>query len=432
MLKRKFTGFLLDWRTKKKNECLLIKGARQVGKTYIVEEFGKTQYKSFIKLNFYEHPEYSKIFEGTLSAEEIYKRMSLYIPEIKFIEKNTLIMLDEIQECPNARTAMKFLAIDSRYDVIATGSLLGIQFKDISSIPVGYERQITMHSLDFEEFLWALGVSEESIAYLGEFYEKKEQIPEAVNGKILSYLRIYMAVGGMPEAVNEYIKTGNFGSVHEVQQKILDSYKDDVLKYASNSEKPKIKACFESIPRQLAKENTKFQYSVVKKGDTAKKYSGSIDWIVSANIADKIHNVSLPVLPLSAYEREEQFKIYVHDIGLLIAMYGFEMKAAVVDDTLTGPAKGGIYENLIHTMLARRGYKSSYFHADNNSQEIEFLVEKNGSVIPIEVKSHRGTTVSLNTFIDTFNPPYAYKLITGNIGIFEKKITLPLYMAMFI
>ncbi len=432
MLKRKFYNYLLNWKNTKDKECLLVKGARQIGKTYIIEQFGKENYKNYIYINFVENPRYKEIFEGTLSAEEIYKKLSVYILGVKFIEKGTLIFLDEIQECPNARTALKFLALDNKYDVIASGSLLGINYKEVSSIPVGYERQVDMHALDFEEFLWAIGVNDMAISYIKEFFDKKEKVPFDINEKMLEYLREYIVVGGMPDVVNTFIKTNNYNEVQNAQEKIIRSYYEDMIKYAPVAEKPKVRKCYDSIPKQLAKENKKFQFSVVEKKSTARKYGNSLEWLLDANIIQRIYNVSTPLMPLKAYERDDQYKVYMNDIGLLVAMYGFEMKAPILENSLKGPAKGGIYENLVADIMAKRGYKLNYYKTENGSQEIEFLIITNDGVIPIEVKAGNGASVSLNTFITEFAPNVAYKLITGNLGVADNKTTLPLYMAMFI
>ncbi len=432
MLKRKFYDYLLNWKNTKDKECLLVKGARQIGKTYIIEQFGKENYKNYIYINFVENPRYKEIFEGALSAEEIYKKLSVYIFGIKFIEKETLIFLDEIQECPNARTALKFLALDNKYDVIASGSLLGINYKEVSSIPVGYERQVDMHALDFEEFLWAIGVNDMAISYVKEFFDKKEKVPFDINEKMLEHLREYIVVGGMPDVVNTFIKTNNYNEVQNAQEKIIRSYYEDMIKYAPVAEKPKVRKCYDSIPKQLAKENKKFQFSVVEKKSTARKYGNSLEWLLDANIIQRIFNVSTPLMPLKAYEKDDQYKVYMNDIGLLVAMYGFEMKAPILENSLKGAAKGGIYENLIADIMAKRGYKLNYYKTENGSQEIEFLITTNDGVIPIEVKAGNGASVSLNTFITEFAPNVAYKLITGNLGVADSKTTLPLYMAMFI
>jgi hypothetical protein len=431
MLKRKFYDYLLSWKNTKKNECLLVKGARQIGKTFIIDKFGKENYKSYIYINFIEEPEYKDIFNDSLSADEIYKKMSVYIMGIRFITNDTLIFLDEIQDCPNARTALKFLAIDGRYDVVASGSLLGINYKEVSSIPVGYERQVKMYSLDFEEYLWAVGMNEEAISYIKDVFDKREKLPIELNNRMFKYLREYMVVGGMPNVVNVFLETNNFYEVQLAQEKIINSYHEDMIKYAPVAEKPKVRKCYDSLIKQLAKENKKFQYSVLEKKSTARKFGNSLDWLLGADIIYKCVNVSTPQFPLKAYECDDFFKIYVNDIGLLVAMYGFEMKQAIINNTLKGPAKGGIYENLIADMLVKNGYDLHYYKL-NDTIELEFLIPYNDKVIPIEVKAGNTATVSLNKYIDEYKPVVAYKFITGNLGVVDNKVTMPLYMAMFL
>ena len=432
MLKRKFYDKLLEWKNDHKQTCLLVKGARQIGKTYIIDLFGRENYESCIYINFIEMPQTKDIFSGELTADEIYKRLTLVMPEVKYIERNTLLFLDEIQECPKARTALKFLAIDGRFDVIASGSLLGISYKEVTSIPVGYEEQVEMYSLDFEEFLWAVGYDNEKTNALREYFDKKEKVPEVIHEKMMSLLREYAVIGGMPAVVNRYIETHHFGEVQNMQQMILDSYFDDISKYASNTEKPKVKNAYLSIPKQLAKENKKFQFSVVEKKATARKYENSIEWLRDASLARMVYNVSAPDFPLTAYEKDNQYKLYISDIGLLTALYGFDMKKAVIDNTVKGNVKGGIYENLVLDILSKNGHKLHYHRTDNGSVEVEFLISKDAQIIPIEVKAGNGSTISLNTLLENPDIPYGYKLISGNVGVNGKKIVLPLYMAMFI
>lgn len=432
MLKRKFYDKLLEWKNRNDHTCLLVKGARQIGKTFIIDLFGRENYKSYIYINFIEMPQTKDIFIGELSSDEIYKRLTLVMPDVVYIQHDTLIFLDEIQECPNARTALKFLALDGRFDVIASGSLLGISYKEVSSIPVGYEEQVEMYSLDFEEFLWAMGYDAEKITVLREYFDRKEKVPNAVHEKMMSLLREYITIGGMPAVVNRFVETQHFGEVQAIQQMILDSYFDDISKYATGPEKPKVKNAYLSIPKQLAKENKKFQFSVVEKKATARKYENSIEWLRDASLVRMCYNVSAPDFPLTAYEKENQYKLYTSDIGLLTAMYGFDMKKAVIDNTLKGNVKGGIYENLILDMMSKRGYKLNYYRTDNGSVEVEFLMTKDAQVIPIEVKAGNGSTISLNTLLAKDDIPYGYKLISGNVGVNDKKIVLPLYMAMFI
>lgn len=440
MLKRKMYQILLDWKATNSRECLLIKGARQIGKTFIVQEFGKNEYESYIEINFLKNPSFKEIFEGDLSADEIYKRMTAYLPGQKFTKGSTLVFLDEIQKCAKARTALKFLAEDNRYDVIASGSLLGLHYgqdadtevEEIESIPVGYERQIIMYSLDFEEFLWAYGYGNDTIEYLRSFYEKREKVPVSLNEKFENILREYIVVGGMPEAVQIFVDTKDFNEVQAVQEKILAAYDDDIASHAKGAEKVKVRACYDSLPRQLARENKKFKYSEVEKRGNARKFGDSITWLKDSNLVHVCYNVYEPYLPLIANSKNDEFKLYMNDSGLLLAKYGMQTKLAVLSKKISGNAKGGIYENVISEMLIKRGYNLNYFKTQNSSMEIEFIIEKDGEVVPVEVKAGNSSTVSLNHFIETFNPSIAYKMIDGNIGDSNNKITLPHYMAMFI
>jgi hypothetical protein len=439
MLKRKMYDKLLKWKNDKSEECLLIKGARQVGKTYLVRQFGANEYDSFIEINFHMQSNLKVIFEGELSSEEIYKRITANIPGVKLIPGKTLLFLDEIQKCSNARTALKFLAQDKRFDVIASGSLLGLAYgqdadkevTEVDSIPVGYEKPLMMYSLDFEEFLWAYGYGNETIEYFRSFYDSKEKIPPEINEKYDTILREYLVVGGMPEVVADYIENKDFGKVQEIQDKILSSYADDISQHAKGAEKVKVRKCYDSIPWQLARENKKFKYSEVESKATARKFGDSVQWLHDANMAYICCNTSTPMLPLKAYEKNNEFKLYINDTGLLMALFGFATKQALLNGKLVGPAKGGIYENFAAETLIKNGYSIHYYKPDDNS-ELEFIIEKDGEIVPIEVKAGNAATKSLNRFIEEFKPSVAYKLISGNIGMNETKLTLPHYLAMFI
>lgn len=442
MLKRKVYRELLEWRSERKNglkKSLLIKGARQVGKSYIVKAFGKAEYRSFIYIDFFRQPNLKAIFNGELSADEIYKRMTANMPEIELIRGDTLIFLDEIQYCGNARTAIKFLADDMRYDVISSGSLLGLSYGDDdddnvetpSSIPVGYERQIEMRSLDFEEFLWAYGYKEETIAELKGYLDNGEQIPESIHNRYEMLFREFMVVGGMPEVVADFAENKDFNRVARIQADILAEYQDDISKHAKGREKQYVRMCYDAVPKQLAREIKKFQYSTVEKGQTRRKFGGSIKWLKDANIVNACYNVREPYLPLMANADENQFKLYINDTGLLTRMYGTEIKLAILNNTIKGNAKGGIYENVIAECLVKRGY-ALYYYKPNDSHEIEFIIEKNSGTVPVEVKAGNTASVSLNTFIKDFSPNIAYKLIGGRNGVNGVKYTLPHYMVMFL
>ena len=438
MLKRKAYQKLLEWKNAHHHNCLMVQGARQVGKTYLVREFGKKEYKSFVEINFIKNPELKLIFNDNLDPETIYKKMTAMINGVNLIKGNTLIFLDEIQACGNARTALKFLAEDGRFDVITSGSLLGLTYGEDDdenteaplSVPTGYETFLMMYSLDFEEFLWAEGY-ENSIPYLKEFFDKKEKVPSVLNDKFETLFREYMVVGGMPEVVSDYVENHDFTRVSAIQEKILENYRFDIAKHAKGAEKIKVRKCYDAIPKQLAKELTKFQYSTVEKGQTSKKYGGSVQWLKDSNLVNPCYNIHEPYLPLIANAYDEQFKLYINDTGLLCAMYGFEVKKAILENTIKGNAKGGIYENIIAEMLVKKGHKLYYYKPDD-SNKLEFLIEKNASVIPIEVKAGNTATKSLNRFIESYKPFIAYKLIDGNVGVDGVRLTLPHYMVMFI
>lgn len=443
MLKRKIYSRLLDWKHRRHHEhikkCLLVKGARQVGKSFIIREFGQREYESFVCIDFFRQPDLKYIFDGDLTSEEILKRITAHIRNFRLIPGSTLIFLDEIQRCGNARTAIKFLAEDMRFDVISSGSLMGLTYGEDddettevpASVPVGYETQITMYSLDFEEFLWAYGYDDSAVSVLRSYFESGETIPEAVHQKYESLFREFMVVGGMPEVVADFAVHKDFNRVDSIQNDIIAEYRDDIAKHAKGREKQLVRMCYDAVPKQLAKELKKFQYSTVEKGQTRRKYGGSVQWLKDSEIVNACYNIHEPYLPLMANANEEQFKFYLNDTGLLCCMYGFETKLAVLKDTIRGNARGGIYENIIAECLLKQGYTLYYFKPDSE-HEIEFLIEKNGEVIPVEVKAGNNPTVSLNQFIEEFEPSVAYKLIGGRNGRAGAKITLPHYFVMFL
>ena len=432
MLKRKIMDTLIEWKKEKRKECLLLKGARQVGKTFIIREFARQNYDNLVEINFLTQPVYKDAFEGNLGMDDIIKKITSLDNSMRFTEGKTLLFLDEIQECGNARTALKPIAEDGRFDCIASGSMLGIAYKSTRSIPVGYERQVEMYSLDFEEYLWALGYDDASIRHLREYYDDKKAVPKSINDVFAEKLREYAVVGGMPSVVNIFLETKNFGLVHREQESIISSYLDDISKYASQPEKPKVRKCYLSIPDQLAKENKKFRFSAVEKGANARKYENSLEWLRDAGLIEFCDNVTTPLFPLPAYNQTGYFKVYLTDIGILNAMYGFEMKASFFWNRLDGPAKGGIYENLIADILLKKGIPLKYYKPGESMQEIEFLLTVEGRTVPLEVKAGNGRTISLDNYIEKFDPPYALKLVTGNVGEKGKKLTLPHYMAMFL
>jgi len=435
-LRRKFYDTLLEWKKSPAKECLLVKGARQIGKTYIVRKFGRENYGSFIEINFSLHPEYAAAFAGSLSVRAITEAMTAIGGGMSFVPGDTLLFLDEIQDCPNARTAMKAFAEDGRYDVIASGSLLGIKYKRRRqekaprSIPVGYERQVTMYSLSFEEFLWARGYDAAVLDGLRRYFVTREMVPPVVNGRYEQLLREYAVIGGMPEVVSAFMDRGDYGEVQRKQEKLIADYIDDIHQYADTVDIPKIEKCFAAIPRILSKENRKFKYAEVEERGTARKFMSSVDWLKDARMATFAECVNLASPGLAGYVKDEWFKVYLSDVGLLSAEYGMLVKRQILDGSLTGSVKGGIYENLIAGILERNGFPIRYYR--NDDREVEFLVETEDGVVPIEVKAGNSATVSFDAVLKGDAVPFGYKLVGGNVGTAGKKITLPHYMAMFI
>ena len=436
MLEREALKTLINWKNKEGKKCLLVRGARQIGKTYLVEHFGTSEYESCITLNFLKNPSYQKIFSGDLDTRTLLVNISLYIPEAKLIPGKTLIFLDEIQECPNAITSLKFWNEEKRYDVIASGSMLGIDYKRPTSFPVGAIEYLDMNSLSFKEFLIASGVSEDVFGILRDSFNHRTPVPVAVHDRIMHLLRMYMVLGGMPEVLTIYFEENNLQRADEKQRAILNDYRYDIAHYASADIKTKAEKCYLSLPNQLSKDNHKFQYSVVEKGGTTRKFGSSMDWLEGAFLVNCVKNLNGYNLPLRNCINEQSFRVYATDIGLYIAMFDFSVKERLLypdQNDRENFKKGGFYEALINDLLIKNGNRELFFRKDEASTfEIEFILEKADGVIPVEVKSSNSRSKSLDNILKKSEIPYGYKLIDGNVGQVEKKIKLPLYMAMFI
>ena len=431
MLIRKIDAELLKWKNKKKRKCLVVNGARQVGKTYSIEQFGLNNYKHYIYINFIEKPELCSIFDGNIDADTIIKQLKYKFGKTNFEAGKTLIFLDEIQQCPNARAALKFLTIDGKFDFIASGSLLGINYKEVSSFPVGYVEHLQMKSLDFEEFLWALGVDKDTIKLLYDCYHETKPVPEFIHNDMLQKFRQYIAIGGMPEVVNNFIENSDYHEVLKIQRNILDDYSNDIAKYAEGNEKSKAKACFLSVPKHLAKDYKKFQYSLVEARGSSRKYAGSLNWLFDAGIINFCHNLSIPELPLEGNSREDAFKVYMCDTGLLIAMLEDGSQQDILKGNL-GIYKGAIYENIIADIFAKTGKKLYYFEY-NSQLELDFIIRYNGRTAAIEVKSADNTkSKSLTSALTNWKVDLGIRLSTKNLGQTNKILSLPLYMAMFL
>ena len=397
MLKRKATDYIENWIKTKNKKCLLVQGPRQVGKTYLVEHFAANHHEDFIEINFKEMPSAREIFTGDLTVDKMVMAIKFRFPEKKLLPKKTLIFLDEIQECEEAITSLKFWAIDNRFDVIASGSLLGIDYKRASSYPVGYVDYLKLYGLDFEEFLWAMGISSEMVSFLKDSLSSKAIIPGAINSQMLSYYRQYIAIGGMPEVVQKYVDTKDFREVDKIQKNLLMGYQYDIAHYASAEEKVKAEKCYLSLSKQLLdKENHKFQYKEVEKGGRAQKYYSSIEWLIRADIIHLCRRVTDIKFDLDDYAKDDFFRAYTTDLSLLMAMKDFSIKQHIVENTLTGSSKGGIYECAISDALYKKGYKLYFYKNGTTKRELDFIIQNDGKVVPIEVKSSNNRANSLS------------------------------------
>lgn len=432
MLKRKIEQALTDWKNTPNHSPLIIKGCRQCGKTYSVRDFAKKNYKHEVYLNFFKNPSYISIFDGSLEIDNLIMMMSALLgPSAVFKPGETVIILDEIQDCPEARTALKFFREDGRFDVIGTGSLLGVKGygKQPKSIPVGSETVIEMHPLDFEEFLWANGIIPQVIDMLKKCFDEEKPVPEALHEKMRQLILQYTVVGGMPEVVDTFVKTKQMNSVLALQRDIVRSYEDDMVKYADDKDKPLIKECFQSIPKQLSKENKKFQYSVVKKGGTASKFQGSIQWIEDAGIIARCYNLDLPELPLDGNAIDDIFKVYMQDTGLFVSTLEDGTQFDILQGNLYG-YKGAIFENLMADIFTKMGRKLYYYHKDSGL-EIDFVIRYKSGATLIEVKATTGNTKSTKTILahpEKYHVAGAIKLGDYNVGRNEKMLTIPIYM----
>ena len=443
MLKRKIETYLSDWKKSDNKKPLVIKGVRQCGKTYIVKTFANDNYENVVYMNFILEPDKKSAFAGNLDVETIILNLSALIPDSRFVSGKTCIILDEIQECKEARTALKSFDIDGRFDVIATRSLLGVEGygkrkdkdknKGEDSVPVGYETLVEMYPLDFEEFLWANGIGTNVIETVKACFENETVVPEGIHKAMMELLYRYIIVGGLPEVVNCYLDTKNVELIYEKQRTLIAEYKEDMVKYAEDSDKPHIRECFESIPRQLAKENKKFQYSVVKKGGRASQYSGSLQWLEDAGIARRCYNTTITELPLSGNSIPDCFKVYTTDIGILMGMLDYGTQTDILAGNLRG-YKGAIFENLMADFLCKSGQKLYYFHKESGL-EIDFLVRFKGECVIIEVKAKTGKAKSMTTVLknkDVYHVNHGIKLGQYNVGREGSILTIPLYMGFLI
>ena len=446
MLRRKIENTLEQWKSTSGHKPLVIMGIRQCGKTFIVQHFAAAHYKTVVYINFIKQPERINAFVGSKDVNVILLNLSAQIQGVSFTPGDTCFIFDEIQECPEARTSLKFFKEDGRFDVIATGSLLGVQgygdekkklrrrlveLKEpgINSVPVGSEDIIEMYPLDFEEFLWANGLSEDVVETLRKCYREEKPVPAGIHVAMKQFLNLYVTIGGLPEPINVFLKTNNMNEVSKAYKSILKEYRDDMVKYAPDKDKPHIRECFNSIPKQLAKDNKKFQYNKVKPGGRSDTYLGSLQWLEDAGIICRCYNTDITGLPMEGNAKDNVFKVYTADIGLLVEMLGPGVRADILQGNLGG-FKGAIYENLMADTLHKKEQILYYFQKASG-MELDFLVRINGECVPLEVKAKTAQAKSVKTVLnhpEKYKVKHVIKFGDFNIGRDGQLLTLPNYM----
>ncbi len=434
-LKRKIDSYLIDWKNNPNRKPLIIKGARQVGKTKSIKKFAEKHYSNIIEINFVSDPIYKQIVENGYSPDAIIKNVSRINPNFKFESKNTLIFFDEVQEFSDIVTSLKFFASDNRFDVICSGSLLGVHYQEISSISVGYKTEIEMRSLDFEEFLWSLGYNEsiknDILSHMQTFTPFSLEVLKIYNDLFLDYC----IVGGMPEVVKDFVSKKTFENTREIQKQLVIGYEADIRKYASGLDKARISNVFRSIPFQLGKENKKFQISKVRSGAKFKDYRGSLEWLEDAGIVNISHALQSPNLPIKGNIIEDSCILYYADNGLLLSQLDDEAQIDFRQNKNLNVYKGGLFESIVGEALTKSGYELHYYKKENSTLEEEFFVRHHDYLVPIEVKATNNNSKSLSTLIKSNLYPeisFGIKLIKGNIGYESNICTFPHFCAFLI
>ncbi|MBR1929475.1 MAG: ATP-binding protein [Paludibacteraceae bacterium] len=432
LLKRKIDAYLSQWISNPNRKPLVVKGARQVGKTKSIMAFGKANYKSVIEINFVLQKKFRSIFDNGYEVDAIIKNISLLEPTWKFIPHNTLIFFDELQKCPDCATSLKSFCQDGRYDVICSGSLMGIYYEEIESNAVGYKEDYEMYSMDFEEFLWAKGYSQQQVDDLYHHMVNLQPFSQLELDTMTDVFRDYMTIGGMPEVVRMYIEQGHFEGTLKLQKQLLKDYEEDITKYASNSDKAKVLAIYNHISTFLAKDNKKYQITKIAKGARNREYIGAVDWLRQAGVVNVCYCLNNVELPLKGNYTPDNYKLYYHDTGLLIASLDEEAQQDLRANKNFGTYKGAIYENVIGEMLRKSGYEQLYFYKhDNPAIEMDFFVRDADSLVPIEVKAKDGATASLNNLIkwESYSEvKYGVKLGYKNIGWNGQFFTFPYFL----
>ena len=429
-LRRKIDDYLKEWKNSEERKPLIIKGARQIGKTESIRKFAEENYTSVIEINFVEEPKYRTIIVDGYGADEIVKSISRIDPQKQFIPEETLIFFDELQEFPEIATSLKFFAQDGRFDIICSGSLLGISYQRIESNSVGYKNDYTMYSMDFEEFLWAKGYQDDVIEDMLEHMCQGKAFGKAELYTFEEAFLDYCILGGLPAVVREYISTNTFTGTLQMQTQLLEDYKEDIRKYADGLDQTRILNVFQHIPVQLAKDNKKFQISKVAKGARFKDYRGCIEWLRDTGLVNVCYCLQYPELPLKGNYDEEKYKLYYFDTGMLVAMLDEEDQEDLRANKNMNVYKGALYENVVAEALVKSGYGLYYYKKENATLEEDFFVRTRDSLVPVEVKATNGRSKSLRTLIKSENYPdikFGIKLIKGNIGIENDIHTFPYF-----
>ena len=431
LLKRKIDSFLVEWKMKQERKPLIVKGARQIGKTRSIEWFAHNHYSCVVEINFVEQPKYKSIFAEGFEVNGILKNISLLNPDFTFIPHDTLFFFDELQACPNCATALKFFKLDGRFDVICSGSLMGINYKEIESNSVGYKEDYEMHSMDFEEFLWAKGYSNDFVEDLYQHMSEVKPFAPLQMDVLFELFRDYVTLGGMPEVVNTYIRNKNFSGTLAIQRQLLVDYEEDITKYVEGLDKAKVKAIYNHISTFLAKENKRFQITKIARNARNRDYIGCVEWLADAGVVNIYYCLSYPELPLKGNYDPKLYKMYFKDTGLLIASLDEEAQEDLRANKNLGTYKGAIYENIVGDMLVKQGYQLYYYHSDKPSIEMDFFLRDAESLIPVEVKAADGATPSLNNLLKEGSYPdikYGIKLGYKNVGFNGKFYTFPYFL----
>lgn len=432
-LRRKIDDFLLKWKSDEDRKPLIVKGCRQIGKTESIKHFARIAgYESLVEINFVRDEKYKKITDDGYTASAIIKNISLLDPTKKFIDGKTLIFFDEVTEFPEIATSLKFFKEDGRFDVICSGSMLGVNYKKIESNSVGYKTDYEMYSMDFEEFLWAKGyddaTTEDMLSHLKTLTPFSELEMSVYRGIFLDYV----VLGGMPAVVKDYVKKGTFEGSLDTQRQLIADYKEDIRKYAQGVDQTRILNVFNSVASQLAKENKKFQISKIEKNARFRDYRGCAEWLADAGIVNVCYCLNDVELPLSGNCDTDKFKLYFCDTGLLVALLDEESQEDLRANKNLGVYKGAIYENIVSEALVKSGYKLYYYKKDNGTLEEDFFIRSANNLIPIEVKADKGRSKSLKTLISSENYPdvaYGFKLSANNVGYSERIYTFPYFCA---